>query len=149
LIHQIEQVCLIVRSSSISGSNPAVCSSSLIYAKRATIISIVRLSMDHLLALSAEIVIVLWRLIHLISFVAYFNLLHKVSISKSLSKLVLLIRLSNILVLVGSKSSHPCLIEDLLFLIHLVDIGKHLMNPRIVSRLQEHAMLGGVHLINA
>lgn len=88
-------------------------------------------------------------MIYLITFVAYSHLFHKVPISNSLSKLVLLIGLSNVLVLVGSESSHPCLIEDLLFLVHLVDVGKHLVNPRIISRLQEHAMLGRVHLINA
>jgi hypothetical protein len=136
LIHQVEQVCLVVRSSSVSRSNPAVCGSTLIYAKGAAAISVVGLSMDHLLTLAIEVVIALRRLICLITFVTYSHLLHKVPIANSLSKLVLLIGLSNVLVLVGSESSHPCLIEDLLFLIHLVDVGKHLVNPRIVSRLQ-------------
>jgi len=85
--------------------------------------------MDHLLALPIEIVIVLCSLINLVAFVAYSHFLHEVPIAKSLSELSLLIRLSNVLVLVCSESSNPCLIEDLLFLSHLVDVGKHLMNP--------------------
>jgi len=122
-------VSLVIRSSSISGSNSAVCNSTLIYAEGATTISVVRLAVDHLLALPIEIVIVLCSLINLVAFVAYSHFLHEVPIAKSLSELSLLIRLSNVLVLVCSESSNPCLIEDLLFLSHLVDVGKHLMNP--------------------
>lgn len=135
LIDQIEKMSLLLSTTNISGSTTTV------------IISLDRLTEGRDLSrvLSA-----------LLACVGGPELRHEVTVEHSLPHL-LCVRVVLLLKL-HSKRTHSCLIEAsnglvraLLVCPYLLpsDVGKHVVDSRIIGGLQHDALLGGVHFINA
>ena len=87
--------------------------------------------MIHLLKWLTTMMLLGIEIVHiLLPCIALSDVLHEISIIHGVSHLGLILGISFTGVLRTSKSSNSCLIEHLLFLVHLsIYMGKHLVNP--------------------
>lgn len=76
------------------------------------------------------------------------QLRHEIAIEHGLTHLGLLLGLSELLALIDAEAAHTRLVEHLLLVHLLVDIWQHLVDSRVIGRLQ-HAGLSRVHLVYA
>ena len=144
---------LIILRNTISSTNSVASHSTWVNAKGTCSISITCISnvlMIHLFKWLTSMMLLSIEIVHssLLSSIALPDVLHEVSIVHSISHLCLVVSAFIWSLRIG-ESSYSCLIKHLLLLIHLsVHMWQHLMNPRVISRLEQNSMMRSVHFIN-
>ena len=131
LVYQVKKMSLIAGSGAIRCPDSVVTNATSSSAERTPTISVlIHHVMIHILILLP----MGWNLtvesIHclLVSGIALSQLGHEIAIEHSLAHLGLLLSLSKFLSLVDAKAAYTSLIEHLLLVHLLVDVGKHLMD---------------------
>ena len=132
---------LIVRCSSISSSNSVVSYSARTNTKRAISISFILIAHHRMVKMLSLYGLLLTspKTVHccptslghvvLMSCIALSHIFHKITIKHCLSHLLLIILLHSIVLLsISPESSNSCLVENLLFLIHLIHIWQHFVD---------------------
>jgi len=153
LIHQIEQMGLIILGNTVSCTDSVVANTAWVNAKWAGSISVTCVGdvlMVHLLKWLSSLMLLSLEIIHiLLSSIALSDVFHEVTIVHGVSHLCLVL-LSFVWGLRISETTNSCLVEHLLFLSDLtINMREHLMNSWVISRLEENTMMSCVHLINA
>jgi hypothetical protein len=142
LVHQVEQVSLVARTSRVCSTYSLVADTTRLGSKAAASISLASWVLVLSMATGLSAVPVL-------ASIALTKLCHEVAIEHCLPHLRCLLSLRQLVILAARvETTHASLVEHLL-LIELVHIGQHLMDSRVIGRLEHNPCLGGVHLVYA
>ena len=133
---------LIILSNTICSSNSIIAHSTRINAERAISISFILTHHAMIEMLTLDRLLLPTKPIHgcsaslrLMPGITLSHIFHEITIEHCLTHLLLIISVLlhiRVLLSISTESSHSGLVERLLFLVHLIHIGKHFMDSGIV-----------------